>query len=280
MAGEAAVRASGLVKQYDGMAAPALGGVDLELSPGSFVSVMGPSGSGKSTLLHLLGGLDRPSAGEVEIEGKRLSTLSAEDLANMRRTRIGFVFQAFNLVPVLTAAQNVSLPAVLGSGKPGRYEQRLDTCLERVGLSGKADRLPSELSGGEQQRVAIARALFIEPAVVLADEPTGNLDSTTGAEILALLQQVADASTTVLMVTHDPRAAAASDEVVLLGDGTVTGRMELAGEGDDLATRATRIFGWLAAADEAAVKAGRRTRSAAPTARKRPTKAAAGAAAE
>src|SRR4051812_31583334 len=274
MTGESVIRASALVKQYDGTAAPALRGVDLELTSGSFVSVMGPLGSGKSTLLHLLGGLDRPTSGEVEIEGKRLSTMSTEDLAAMRRTRIGFVFQAFNLVPVLTAAQNVALPAVLGSGKPGRYEQRLEESLERVGLSDKRDRLPSELSGGEQQRVAIARALFIQPAVVLADEPTGNLDSVTGSEILALLQQVAQGDTTVLMVTHDPKAAAASDEVILLGDGVVSGRMDVAAGGDDLAARATHIFGWLAAADDALVKAGRRAKSAAPTARRRTTKAA------
>src|SRR3954469_6163494 len=131
MAGELAVRASGLVKQYDGTAAPALRGVLLGLAQGSFVSVVGPSGAGKSTLLHLLGGLDRPTSGEGEVEGRRLSTLSADDLAAIRRTRIGFVFQAYNLVPVLTAAQNVALPAVLGSGKPGRYEQRLEESLER-----------------------------------------------------------------------------------------------------------------------------------------------------
>jgi putative ABC transport system ATP-binding protein len=240
------VRASALIKDYGGDSPPALRGVDLDLAPGSFTSVMGPSGSGKSTLLHLLGGMDRPTAGEVEVAGKQLSSLDDDELSLLRRDAIGFVFQAYNLVPVLTAAENVALPAVIAGRKPAEDTDRLDEVLEMVGLTEHRTKLPSQMSGGQQQRVALARALFNRPTIVLADEPTGNLDSTTGAEVLALLRRIADESgTTILMVTHDPRAAAISDEVVLLRDGEVAGRLPLLHE-HPLESRAAQLTAWLA----------------------------------
>jgi putative ABC transport system ATP-binding protein len=246
MSGATVVRATALVKDYGGDAPPALGGVDVELAAGTFTSVMGPSGSGKSTLLHLLGGMDRPSGGEVEIDGRSLATLDDDALSLLRRDAIGFVFQSYNLVPVLTAGENVSLPAVIAGRKPAEGSARLDEVLELVGLTEHRSKLPSQMSGGQQQRVAIARALFNAPKVVLADEPTGNLDSTTGAEVLDLLRRIVDESgTTILMVTHDPRAAAMSDEVVLLRDGRIAGRLPLSHQ-HPLEARASQLTAWLA----------------------------------
>ena len=240
------VRASGLVKDYGGDSPPALRGIDVELGAGTFTSVMGPSGSGKSTLLHLLGGMDRPTAGEVEVAGKQLSTLDDDALSALRRDAIGFVFQSYNLVPVLTAAENVALPAVIAGQKADTYGDRLEDALRMVDLLDHRDKRPSQMSGGQQQRVALARALFNQPAIVLADEPTGNLDSATGADMLALLRQIVDAyGTTILMVTHDPRAAAISDEVLLLRDGTIAGRLALSHE-VALESRATQLTAWLA----------------------------------
>jgi putative ABC transport system ATP-binding protein len=232
MVGEPApvIEARELVKEYNtgGTRQRALVGVSLPVPQGCFLSIMGPSGSGKSTLLHLLGGLDEPTSGEVIFEGTPISKLSEKERTLLRRRRIGLVFQAFNLVPVLSAQDNVALPAVIAGEKPPAYADRLARSLELVGLTEHAGQLPSQLSGGQQQRVALARALFMEPAVLLADEPTGNLDTRTGAEVLALFRRVrAEQGTSIVMVTHDPRAAAAGEEVVMLRDGALAGRLAL-----------------------------------------------------
>ena len=206
----------------------ALRDVTLDVPAGRFLAVMGPSGSGKSTLLHLFGGLDTPTTGEVRIEGRSLVALDDAARADVRRHKVGFVFQAFNLVPVLTVAENVALPGVI-AGEPHRdCARRAAELLELVGVPADPDRLPAELSGGEQQRVAIARALFMRPAVLLADEPTGNLDSATGHQVLELLLEThGELGQTIVVVTHDVRVAAVADEVVLLGDGTVAGRVDV-----------------------------------------------------
>jgi putative ABC transport system ATP-binding protein len=210
-----------LTKRYgEGDAAVnALRGVSLEIEPASFTAIMGPSGSGKSTLMHLLAGLDRPTSGTVEIAGTEIGKLDDTDLTRLRRDKIGFVFQAFNLVPVLTAEENVRLPLTLaGRGDNGRVER----LLEAVALADRRTHRPAELSGGQQQRVAVARALASEPAVIFADEPTGNLDSTTSQEILGLLRRAVDEfGQAVVMVTHDATAASVSDRVVFLDDGNI-----------------------------------------------------------
>ncbi len=200
----------------------ALRGVSVEIARGQFVSIMGPSGSGKSTLLNLIGALDRPSEGEVSLESRAYSSLDDDQLSLLRRRRIGFVFQFFNLMPTLTALENVLLPALL-DGRPSREtEERAVKLLEHVGLAGRASHRPAELSGGEMQRVAIARALVTRPPVVLADEPTGNLDRQTGREVLALLRlEARESGTTVVMVTHDPEAAAVADRTITLRDGKI-----------------------------------------------------------
>jgi ABC-type lipoprotein export system ATPase subunit len=196
----------------------ALDGVDLTLGPGEFLALVGPSGSGKSTLLHLAGGLDRPDAGRVLLDERDLSTLSAGDRAQLRRRQVGFVFQFFHLIPTLTVAENVELPLVLDGKR--NTNGRVEEMLERVGLSGRADHLPGELSGGEMQRTAIARALAAKPRLILADEPTGNLDSATGAEILDVLCDQVDAEgTALLMVTHDQGAASRAQRMLSLRDG-------------------------------------------------------------
>ena len=201
-------------------AVDALRGVSLDVGRGEFVAVMGPSGSGKSTLMHLLAGLDTPTAGRVLIAGEDLAELSDDRLTRLRRTRVGFVFQSFNLVPTLTAEENVVLPLRLDGRRPDAAW--VDDVLERVGLLARRGHLPAELSGGQQQRVAVARALVTGPAVLFADEPTGNLDSRSGAEVLGLLRTAADSSgQTTIMVTHDPRAAAVADRVVFLADGSI-----------------------------------------------------------
>lgn len=194
--------------------------VSLSVEPGRFVAIMGPSGSGKSTLLHILGGLDRDHEGTVRIEDAILDDCDDDALAAIRRHHIGFVHQAFNLVPVLSALENVALPGVIDA-RPGRAcEARAVGLLERLGLAGRGDQRPSELSGGEQQRVAIARALFLEPKVVLADEPTGNLDTATGAEVMeALTASCRHLGHALVLVTHDATVAAAADEVLVLRDG-------------------------------------------------------------
>ncbi len=183
---------------------------------------MGPSGSGKSTLLHILGALDQPSSGRVIIGGTDLSGLKDKKLTMLRRERMGFVFQFFNLIPTLSAEENVLLPALISGEKPTKFADRLDELLDLVGLTERRQHRPDELSGGEQQRVAIARALVRNPDIILADEPTGNLDSKTGTGVLDLMREsAARYDQTIIMVTHDPRAASAADRVVFLGDGRV-----------------------------------------------------------
>jgi putative ABC transport system ATP-binding protein len=198
----------------------ALRDVTVGFPSGQFAAIMGPSGSGKSTLMHLLAGLDRPSGGSVVVDGNELSTLDDKGLTRLRRDRLGFVFQAFNLVPVLTAEENIVLPLTLAGRKPDREWH--DTLIAAVGLGDRLTHRPSELSGGQQQRVAVARALIHRPAVVFADEPTGNLDSKSSDEVLALLRQaVDDFGQTVVMVTHDAHAASVADRIVVLSDGRV-----------------------------------------------------------
>ena len=202
----------------------ALAGVDFLVEKGEFVAIMGPSGSGKSTLLHLLGGLDKPSDGEVTLAGQRLSTLNDTQATLVRRHNVGFVFQFYNLLPTLTAEENVALPLIIDGQSLRKHRTRIDALLELVGLTDRRRHKPDQLSGGEQQRVAIARALATEPAIVLADEPTGNLDSKTGMAIMELLRRSCDElGQTIVVVTHDPRAAAYADRIVFLGDGQVIG---------------------------------------------------------
>jgi ABC-type lipoprotein export system ATPase subunit len=215
------LRTRGLEKEYGqgtGLVR-ALDAVELEVASGETLAVMGPSGCGKSTLLHLLGGLDRPSAGEVWLAGRRIDRLSERALARLRRHAIGFVFQAFHLMDELTATENVELPALLAGRSPRAARRRAEELLERVGLSDRAAHLPSALSGGQRQRVAIARALSNEPLVVLADEPTGNLDSAATLEVLRLLDSLRSAGQTVVIVTHDARIAATADRLISMRDG-------------------------------------------------------------
>jgi putative ABC transport system ATP-binding protein len=205
----------------------ALDGVTLRIERGEMVAIMGPSGSGKSTLLHLLGALETPSGGTIAVAGRRFETLGDHELTLLRRETIGFVFQFFNLLPALTAEENVILPALISGRRDAATRSRAAELLARVGLGGRKAHLPSELSGGEQQRVSIARALLLEPELVLADEPTGNLDTRSSAEILALLAELNRAEGhTIVMVTHDPAAAATAQRVIFLRDGRVAGELE------------------------------------------------------
>ena len=218
----AVVSATDLTRRYGegDTAVDALRGVDLEVARGKLTAVMGPSGSGKSTLMHLLAALDRPTSGYVVVAGTRLGELSDIEITKLRRKHIGFVFQFFNLLPMLTADENVRLPLSIAGEKPDRdwYEDLLN----EVGLANRRTHRPAELSGGQQQRVAIARALVSRPTVVFADEPTGNLDSKTGGEILELLRRsVEDYGQTTVMVTHDPGAAAIADRILFLADGRI-----------------------------------------------------------
>jgi putative ABC transport system ATP-binding protein len=209
----------------------ALAGVNFKVEKGEFVAIMGPSGSGKSTLLHLLGGLDTPSEGEITLAEKSLSKMSENQATLTRRHNVGFVFQFFNLLPTLTAEENVLLPVIIDGKDPRKYAQRLDHLLNLIGLEDRRHHKPDQLSGGEQQRVAIARALITEPAILLADEPTGNLDTKTGTAIMELLRRSADElNQTVIMVTHDPKAAAFASRVVFLRDGNVVTTFEPAQE--------------------------------------------------
>jgi putative ABC transport system ATP-binding protein len=197
----------------------AVKGVDLDVAARETVAVMGPSGCGKSTLLYLLGGLERPSAGEIRLAGSRVDQLGEHALARLRRTSIGFVFQAFHLVEELTAAENVELPALLAGRSPRAARTLARDLLDRVGLGDRARHLPSALSGGQRQRVAIARALVNEPQIVLADEPTGNLDSAATVEVLRLLEQLRAGGQTLVIVTHDERVAATADRLISMRDG-------------------------------------------------------------
>ncbi|MEA2396467.1 MAG: putative transport system ATP-binding protein [Thermoleophilaceae bacterium] len=201
-------------------AVDALRGVSLEVASARLTAVMGPSGSGKSTLMHILAGLDRPTSGRVAIAGTEITNLGDTDLTLLRRERIGFVFQFFNLLPMLTAEDNILVPLRIAGEEPDR--ERYDDLIRKVGLADRLTHRPSELSGGQQQRVAIARALVSRPTIVFADEPTGNLDSRTSAEILGLLRDAVDGyGQTTMMVTHDPQAAAIADRVLFLADGRV-----------------------------------------------------------
>jgi len=216
------VRATDLTRRYGegDTAVDALRGVSLEVSRGELTAVMGPSGSGKSTLMHILAGLDRPTSGEVTIAGTPLSTLNDNQLTKLRREHIGFVFQFFNLLPMLDAEENVVLPLSIAGQKPDKAW--VDDLLEQVGLSQRRSHKPSELSGGQQQRVAIGRALVNKPTIIFADEPTGNLDSKTSGEILELLEHsVRELNQTIVMVTHEARAAAVADRVLFLDDGLI-----------------------------------------------------------
>ncbi|MCP2264416.1 putative ABC transport system ATP-binding protein [Promicromonospora thailandica] len=219
-----AVRARDLTKTYGRGEAVvrALDGVDVDFEQGRFTAIMGPSGSGKSTLMHLLAGLDSATGGQAFLGQTEITGLGDKALTRLRRDRVGFVFQQFNLLPMFTAEQNITLPVELAGG---RVDQAwLATLVETLGLSGRLTHRPGELSGGQQQRVAIARALIAQPEVVFADEPTGNLDSRSGAEVLSFLRRsVRELGRTIIMVTHDPSAAAYADRVVLIADGRIAG---------------------------------------------------------
>jgi len=215
----------------------ALRQVDFQVERGEFVAVMGPSGSGKSTLLYMLGGLDRPTGGEVVLDGHPLSRLNDDQVTLLRRRRVGFIFQFFNLVPTLTAEENVALPLLIDGQDLRKHRERVTRLLELVGLADRRDHKPDQLSGGQQQRVAIARALVMDPAILLADEPTGNLDSKAGTEILNLMRRSCDElGQTIVMVTHDPKAASYADRVVFLRDGRIVDQLH--GE----AARDTRLI--------------------------------------
>jgi putative ABC transport system ATP-binding protein len=225
------VRARGLRKQYGsgGGLVRAVDDVSLEVTSGEALAIMGPSGCGKSTLLHLLGGLDRPSGGELWLAGRRIDQLSERGLAQFRRHDVGFVFQAFHLMDELTARENVELPARLAGRSPGGARRRALHLLDQVGLCDRADHLPSALSGGQRQRVAIARALANEPQIVLADEPTGNLDSAATLDVLRLFEDLRTSGITLVVVTHDERIAATADRTISMRDGAFVGEMRLVG---------------------------------------------------
>ncbi|MFZ5915980.1 MAG: ABC transporter ATP-binding protein [Chloroflexota bacterium] len=228
------LQTQGLQKQYHmgEVVVDALRGLNFEVQKGEFVAVMGPSGSGKSTLLHLMGGLDTPTDGDVTVDGRRLAHMTDDEITIVRRRNVGFVFQFFNLLPTLSAAENVALPLLIDGKRLEDYALRVDELLGLVGLSDRRDHKPDQLSGGQQQRVAIARALVTEPAIVLADEPTGNLDSKSGKEVLALLRRACDEKgQTIVMVTHDPYAASFADRVVFLRDGAIVRELKSDGDG-------------------------------------------------
>ena len=227
------LKAESLSKHYEigGHRVTALDGVNFTVEKGEFVAIMGPSGSGKSTLLHLLGGLDHPSKGAVTLAGQQLSGLKDKKVTLVRRHNVGFVFQFFNLLPTLSAEENIVLPLIIDGKKKRHFQDRIDGLLDLVGLSDRRHHKPDQLSGGEQQRVAMARALVTEPAIVLADEPTGNLDSKTGKAIMVLLRRSCEQlNQAIVAVTHDPRAAAYSDRVVFLSDGKIVQEIHLEGD--------------------------------------------------
>ncbi|MFI7492003.1 ABC transporter ATP-binding protein [Micromonospora echinaurantiaca] len=231
MTGSTVLRARGLSMRYGDEHAlvRAVDDIDLDVPAGQALAVMGPSGCGKSTLLHLLGGLQRPTGGQVWLDGSRMDTMSERALARLRRDRIGFVFQSFHLMDELTAVENVELAALLAGQSPGRARRRAMYLLDRVGLADRAAHLPSALSGGQRQRVAIARGLSNEPLVVLADEPTGSLDSAATLDVLRLFEELRTAGQTLVVVTHDARIAAVADRVIAMRDGAFVDDNRLAG---------------------------------------------------
>ncbi len=211
----------------------ALKDINLEIEKGDFIGIMGPSGSGKSTLLYLLGGLDKPTNGDIVLDGENIASFSDYSATLVRRRNIGFVFQFFNLLPTLTAEENIMLPLIIDGKNPKKYRERLELILDKTGLLQRRNHKPDQLSGGEQQRVALARALITEPAIILADEPTGNLDSKTSVSIMSLLKEASVLfNQTIVMVTHDPRAAAYADRLVFLRDGEITEQSKFAEDAD------------------------------------------------
>ena len=226
------LEARDVVKVYesDGIRVAAVRDVDLAVDAGEFLAVMGPSGCGKSTLLHLLGGLVTPTEGDVTLAGRSLATMSDDERADMRRHAVGFVFQAYNLVPVLTVEENVALPPRLAGTPERAWRPRVDELLAAMDIERHRHQRPARLSGGEQQRVAIARALVMEPAVLLADEPTGNLDSGTGRHVLDALRDVHAAGQSIVLVTHDPKVACLGDRVLLMRDGAIVRESSLRGK--------------------------------------------------
>jgi putative ABC transport system ATP-binding protein len=229
--------AESVTKQYQmgQVKVSALDAVSLVVQKGEFVAIMGPSGSGKSTLLHLLGGLDGPSEGEITLAGQPLSRLNDNQITVVRRRKVGFIFQFYNLLPTLTAEENVGLPLLIDGQSLGQHREKIERLLALVGLADRRHHKPDQLSGGQQQRVAIARAFVNDPEIVLADEPTGNLDSRSGAAILALLRKTCDElGATIVMVTHDPRAASYADRVVFLKDGRIVRELSAGGHGQSV----------------------------------------------
>jgi putative ABC transport system ATP-binding protein len=232
------IEARDLHKEYalDGVTVEALRGIDLAIESGEFLAIMGPSGCGKSTLLHLLGALDTPSRGDVLLEGAPLGAMSDDELTAVRRHRVGFVFQFFNLVPVLNAVENVALPAVIDGVATGKANERAAELLARFDLTAASTKLPSQLSGGEQQRIAIARALMNSPAVILADEPTGNLDHRSGLRVVEHFEELHRGGETIVLVTHNPAVASVADRIAFLRDGRIVGE-ERGGDPDALLSR-------------------------------------------
>lgn len=226
---EPILEAKDLTKDYDadGETVQALRGIDFAILPGEFVAIMGPSGCGKSTLLHLLGGLDRPTTGEICLLGDRIDNLNENQRALLRRRQIGIVFQFFNLIGNLTVADNIELPALVAGIPANEARRQREVLMDELGITDKADSLPSKLSGGEQQRVALARALINRPVVLLADEPTGNLNSQAANTVLKLLQQYNNQGQTVLLVTHNARVASMADRVIYLRDGQISDETRL-----------------------------------------------------
>jgi putative ABC transport system ATP-binding protein len=229
------VHTEALTKLYGDVSQPipAVHDVNLTVEEGEFLAIMGPSGSGKSTLLYLLGGLDKPTSGKVWVRNSDISALNDDALSRLRRTELGFVFQFFNLIPVLTAQENVAIPLILDGMPRAQAQQQANEALARVGLTERSNHRPAELSGGQQQRVALARALVAKPAVILADEPTGNLDSKSSDEVVQLLRQTVDKwGQSMILVTHDPRVAAYADRIVFLKDGKIVDDNRLKGKGN------------------------------------------------
>jgi putative ABC transport system ATP-binding protein len=249
------VRTENLSKAYGGKENPvcALRGVDLTIEQGDFVAIMGPSGSGKSTLLHLIGGLDQPTGGTVRLEDTDIGTLDDKTLSRLRRERIGFIFQFYNLLPTLTARENVALPLLLNRVRRRTALERADEVLGTLGLADRAGHRPAQLSGGQQQRVGIARALIIHPTLILGDEPTGALDTHAGTEVVELLREVsARGKYTVILVTHNPRVAAYADRIVYLKDGAIADDERLGGQHPSASEIHKHLNGILAAGGEEA----------------------------